>query len=206
MRFAANRAILGAIALIVVGVVVSMMSSNYVLRDEAEFGLIRSRWWWELVLNSQILCAAFIWFTHIDKVKAAQGARFWARLLQMLAGLVAVLLPVWVAIIAAMAGWFEERPSMKSVDLLITAVLAAWAVAVLILWAVNGRASGTIRPTRVFKRFGRWRVLGFLPSILALLLVVVESRRGGVMHYMYGPFLLYLQGAMPYLARSFRFH
>lgn len=202
MRFVGNRALLGAAAMIIVGIVLSMMSSNFFADDD---GLIRSRWWWEIVLNSQILCAAFIWFTHIEKVKASTGWRALVSLLQLLFSLLAVLLPVWIALAGILFGWFKMGPSLMTLNLTIHVCLTVWVLAWLMIWAIEciGRRRVVVP---WFLTRGRWYygLLGVSPTLLAILLTVEEVMRGGYLHYIYAPFLFYMQGAVPYLLVSFR--
>ncbi len=205
MRFVGNRALLGAAAMVIVGLVLSMLASDYISGLGQAEGLTTSRWWWEIVLNSQILCAAFIWFTHIDKVKASSGWRMVVSLLQLLSGLVAVLLPLWIALAGILFGWFKTGPSLKALNLTIFVCLSVWAVAWLVMWTLEcvGRRR-LVLPW--FLTRGRWYkiILGVSPILLAILLSVEEIMRGGYLHYIYAPFLFYLQGAVPYFIVSFR--
>ncbi len=205
MRFVGNRALLGAAAMVIVGIVLSMLASDYIEGLGEAGGLTTSRWWWEIVLNSQILCAAFIWFTHIDKVKASSGWRCAVSLLQLLFGLLAILLPVWIALAGILFGWFKTGPTLETMNVTIFVCLSLWALAWLMLWGVEsfGRRR-LVLPW--FLMLGRWHValLGISPLMLAILISVVEAMRGGYQHYIYAPFLFYLQGAVPYLAASFR--
>lgn len=205
MRLTSNRALLGAIAMILVGIVLSMMSGNYITRLEAD-GLTRSRWWWELVLNSQILCAAFIWFSHIDRVKAA-GERIWlVRFLQMIFGMIAVLLPVWIAVAAAVFGWFEARPDRQTIDDVFLVCISVWFGVAFIMWLLECKAHRRwIRPWFARRRYWHLAPIATLPTVAAVALTVVELVRGGTQHYIYIPFLLYLQGAVPYVVQSIRF-
>ncbi|SDE69722.1 hypothetical protein [Kordiimonas lacus] len=205
MRFVGNRALLGAAAMIIVGIVLSMLASDYVSgRGEAE-GLTTSRWWWEIVLNSQILCAAFIWFTHIEKVKASTGWRALFSALQLLSGLVAVLVPVWIALAGILLDWFKTGPSMQELNATFYVCLAVWGLSWLAMWTVEciGRRRFVL-PS--FLAMGRWYyiLIGISPMVLAVLLTIVETMRGGNQHYVYAPFLFYLQGAVPYLMASQR--
>lgn len=192
--------------MIIVGIVLSMMSSHYITSDAGDDGLIRSRWWWEIVLNSQILCVAFMWFTHIDRIKSAEGGMAIVKGFQLFAALVAILLPVWVALVAIAMDWFKTTPPLDSVHRMIVVALSAWALA----WVANLLVTSLLlrKPVRPwFMRIPSWggRMVCILPLLAAVILVFVEYSRGGQLHYMYCPFLFFLQGAVPYLAKSVRF-
>ncbi|NVJ97203.1 MAG: hypothetical protein HWE25_03565 [Alphaproteobacteria bacterium] len=206
MRFVGNRALFGAAAMIAVGIILSMMASYYFANGSEDEGITRSRWWWEIVLNVEILSVAFIWFTHIDRVKAASGWQAAVRLLQMGGGIVAVLLPVWVALAAAQLGWFESRPPVSYINMVVMICLAAWMFVWLAVLAVQTIMAKQLAMPWFMRTDILWRrVVRISPMLLAFILIGIETNNGGVAHYIYCPFLFYLQGAMPYLARGVRF-
>lgn len=205
MKLIGTRSLLGAAAMVIVGIVVSMMANHYFTSGTGEEALTTSRWWWEIVLNLQILCAAFIWFAHTEQVKSATGWRHAVTLLQMLSSLMAVLLPIWIALFAITLGWFEVRPGLEIINQAFFLCLGLWVSARILIWAIKCWGKKRLLLPKHIEE-GRWHLvlLGVSPLIAVLVLTAVEMSRGGFQHYIYAPFLLYIQAAVPYLQVSFR--
>ncbi|WP_025896299.1 hypothetical protein [Kordiimonas gwangyangensis] len=123
-----DRAILTAIAMLITGCILSSMSISF-FDSMKNAGLSRSRLWWEIVLNLQILCGALVWFSFVERIKAATGARYYIRCAQFFVALVAVLLPVEIGLAGAAIGWFEDKPDLAELNWMILAclVLCPWA-------------------------------------------------------------------------------
>ncbi|WP_417451492.1 hypothetical protein [Kordiimonas sp.] len=199
-----NRAILTAIAMLITGCILSSMSMSF-FQSLHDVGLSRSRLWWEIVLNLQILCGALVWFSFVERIKSATGHIYYIRVAQFLVALVAVLLPALIGFAGIAMGWFEKRPDIASLNLLIIACLLLW-------W------SGLALPIVVRRLLeGHWEIPPYVrfpgvmsffvrlwPFLLVIALVLFEQWRGGLTHYIYSPFLLYLQGALTYVIRSVR--
>lgn len=204
IKVSSDRAILTAIAMLITGSILSSMSMSF-LDSMRDAGLSRSRLWWEIVLNLQILCGALVWFSFIERIKAATGARYYVRCLQFLVALVATLLPVEIGLAGAALGWFENKPDLVDLNWMILICLVMWGIGMSVPIIAQRLAEGRWRLPPFFTGLSLPRLLLRLSPLFAVItLVIVEEYRGGEMHYYYGPFLLYLQGALSYLLRAIR--
>ncbi|WP_262689931.1 hypothetical protein [Kordiimonas aestuarii] len=200
-----DRAILTAIAMLITGCILSSMSISFFdsMRDA---GLSRSRLWWEIVLNLQILCGALVWFSFVERIKSASGARYYLRCSQFFVALVATLLPVEIGLAGAAIGWFENKPDIADLNWMILVCLLMWFTGMAIPLVTQRLTQGRWRVPPFFKDVDLPRILLRLsPVLAAIVLTIIEVSRGGELHYYYSPFLLYLQGALSYLLRALRF-
>ena len=190
--------------MLITGGITSSMSVSF-FNDLGEAGINRSRLWWEIVLNLQILCGALVWFSFVEQIKTAVGPRYYIRLAQFFVALVAVLLPTLVGLAGIAMGWFENSPDLAALNGLIVVCLILWGMGVALPIAVQVATEGRWRmPPFLLARHPVGLVLKVSPLLAAILLAVIEIAQGGVAHYLYGPFLLYMQGAMLYLVRAIR--
>ena len=106
-----RRALLTAIALIITGVIVAQMVAQYVTTSELDQGLNRSRLWWEIVLNLQLLSVGMIWFSYSDRIGEATGPV--RRLHIVTCGFVSLsaFMPTILGALSASNNWFEIRPN-----------------------------------------------------------------------------------------------
>jgi hypothetical protein len=205
IKVSSDRAILTAIAMLITGSILSSMSMSF-LDSMRDAGLSRSRLWWEIVLNLQILCGALVWFSFVERLKTATGTRYYVRCLQFFVALVATLLPVEIGLAGAALGWFENKPDLVDLNWLILICLIMWGMGMSIPIIGQRLLEGRWRMPPFFAGLSLPRVLLRLaPFLVAITLTVVEEYRGGELHYYYGPFLLYLQGALSYMLRAIRF-
>ncbi len=204
IKLSNDRAILTAIAMLITGSILSSMSISF-LDSMRDAGLSRSRLWWEIVLNLQILCGALVWFSFIERIKAATGRRYYLRCAQFFVALVATLLPVEIGLAGAAMGWFENKPDLVDLNRMFLACLVLWWMGLALPIITQRLTEGRWRVPAFFAGIGLPRILLRLsPLLAAILLAVTEEYRGGELHYYYTPFLLYLQGALAYLVRAVR--
>ena len=199
-----DRVILTAIAMLITGCILSSMSIS-LLDSMKNAGLSRSRLWWEIVLNLQILCGALVWFSFVERIKAATGARYYIRCAQFFVALVAVLLPAEIGLAGVAIGWFEDKPDLVELNWMILACLVLWFMGMALPILAQRITEGRWRVPLFFRGLGPARILLRLsPLLIAVALTIFEETRGGELHYYYSPFLLYLQGALSYLLRAIR--
>ncbi len=204
IRISNNRSILTAVAMLLTGGVLTSMCGAY-FTTLTDVGFSRSRLWWEVVLNVEILCAALVWFSFIERIKSAEGRRYYVRLAQCFVAMFASLLPVWIAIAGAILGWFTKRPDISAINWLIAVCLGLWACGVALPWVVQVSMERSFRLPPFLKGAGPFSTaLRFSPLVLVAGLIWWQETTGGYLHYIYAPVLLYTQGALPYLMRSFR--
>lgn len=198
MKLVDNRALLGAIALNITGVILTFMLFQYLEASEGARTLSRSRLVWELVLNLQILSAALIWFCYSDRIDGSVGGMKVLQRLRLWFALVTVLLPTLLGLLGIQQNWFEEQPTAGEVRLFAYIVLTYWLLGVWLNARVRVR-----RSTQIRKVGWRYR-LGFLcPALLLALTTAVDLPMGGQTWLLAIPLFTYLQGSMPFLTKAF---
>jgi uncharacterized membrane protein len=204
-RIEDSRAFFGGLALVIIGIILSLMTAFYLLPDVFGHQTLVARWWWEIVLNLQILCLAFMWFCHHNRLILSSG---WWRLRAIshfLTGMVSVSYPVGVLLISAYLDWFREAPPPMQVYRMIFLATLLWAVGTFVMPIINWLFVRGEQTARTAGPLGRNPVawLGaFWPTFLAILIGAVEAVRGGVWGLTLIPLLLYLQGALPYFKKA----
>lgn len=198
MKLVDNRALLGAIALNITGVILTFMLFQYLEASEGARTLSRSRLVWELVLNLQILSAALIWFCYSDRIDGSVGGMKVLQRLRLWFALVTVLLPTLLGLLGIQQNWFEEQPTAGEVRLFAYIVLTYWLLGVWLNARVRVR-----RSTQIRKVGWRYR-LGFLsPALLLALTTAVDLPMGGQIWLLAIPLFTYLQGSMPFITKAF---
>jgi len=202
-----GRAVFGATALVLTGAILSSMVYQYFAGQYTGEALVRSRAWWEIVLNLQVLCLGFMWFCYADRVRTSDPVRAFFMRLLMVVGLVAVSIPFLIAVCGVYFGWFEDRPSMRVVDIIVCVLVGFWVVSVITpkLLLLKGQGQrlnwANIKNTLTPKPW-----ITALPGGLGMLVIVVDWFFGPVAFYFLIPFLFYTQSAIPFLQKAFVYH
>lgn len=200
-RVVDRRAGMAAIALLITGVIISLMVEQYLTAQQQAAAFTRSRLWWEIVLNLQLLSAAMMWFSYNDRIGEASGdARGWLIFRQWL-GVTSVLMPSFIALIGIFHNWLEVKPRGDIVVGFAAMTLMVWGSAVALRRIVESRA-GNFVP----KWSAAYHLMYFAPILSLLLLGAFCLAMGDVYWIVAAPFLLYLQGAMPFVLRVFGMH
>ncbi len=199
-----SRALFGAIALIITGAILSSMSHQYFAGQYTGEAIVRSRSWWEIVLNLQVLCLAFMWFCYADRVRTHDKRRARVMKLRMFFGLLAVLVPFFIALTAVYFGWFEERPTIRIVDLIVCYMLIFWAFSASFPKALALKAKyPELRFVQLLKYAKPRSVLSVFPAVVGVLVIAFDAIGTSRDYYFLLPILFYLQAAMPFLYRAF---
>lgn len=203
MRIRESRALFGAIALMITGAILSSMGYQYFAGEYTGEAIVRSRSWWEVVLNLQVLCLAFMWFCYADRVRGADKSRAFVMRLRMIFGLLSVSVPFGLAIISVFLGWFETRPSMEVVDLIVCYLLGFWLVSTALPRLISLRNEGqTLTWRNVVKRLQPRSVWFTLPAAGGLILLFMDVTFNVQGYYYLIPTFFYLQAAMPFLDKA----
>lgn len=198
MKLVDNRALLGAIALNITGVILTFMLYQYLEASEGARTLTRSRLVWELVLNLQILSAALIWFCYSDRIDGSVGAMKVLQRLRLWFAIVTVLLPTLLGLLGIQQNWFEVQPTADEIRLFAYVVLTYWLLGVWLNARVRVR-----RSTQVRKVGWRYRMAFLSPAVLLALVTLVDLPSGGQVWLLAIPLLTYLQGSMPFITKAF---
>lgn len=199
-----SRALFGAIALITTGAILSSMAYQYFAGEYTGEALVRSRSFWEVVLNLQILCLAFMWFCYADRIRIADPGRAMVMRLRMGFGLFSVTVPFIVALLGVFLGWFETRPSKQAVDLLICFMMGFWLFSTVVPRLVNMKSR-----RHAFTAGNIWlalkpRAIWFtFPVLCGCIILILHSVFDVREYYFLLPTLFYLQAAMPFLDKAF---
>lgn len=194
-----GRSLFGAAALVITGAVLAIIAYPYYQFGEIGEPVKRGRWVWEILMNLQVLCLAFMWHCYTDKIKKSDGKRAFLMKVRLLFSLIAVLLPFFVVMTSVMAGWFSERPPaiemMRYTYLFSVVGLVCILIPRVALWILK------IETRRRAKATGLSRKVDFLhmsPGLLALCLALAALMLGRYDVVIWLPLLLYIQAAVPY--------
>lgn len=199
-----SRALFGAIALTTTGAILSSMAHQYFAGEYTGEAIVRSRSWWEVVLNLQVLCLAFMWFCYADRVRSADPGRAFVMRLRMGFGMFSVVVPFNIAVLSVFLNWFEERPSLYAVDLLICFMMGFWLFSTVVPRLVKMK-----NRNQAFTAENLWlalkpRSIWFtLPAVGGCIILIADGFFGLSDLYFLLPTLFYLQAAMPFLDKAF---
>ncbi len=199
------RALAGAVALLLVGIHLSIMSGLYFLMDRQSFEMFHTGWWWEIALNLQIVCYFLMYLCHRGRMQhEVRWRRIRARFRFAIA-MLGVSVPSILLIVAARGSWFEYPPEQHEVIFFISVVFGLWVLVSYILPYIVSRILPGKRlvHTRIGNTNGIGTLLYFSPLLLLLMLASVEMITGGKMHFILWPFFAYLQGGVLYLGAAF---
>lgn len=193
-----HRALMGAIALVITGVILADMLWHYLMAVAGESALTGSRLWWEIVLNLQILSAAMVWFCYSDRIEGSEGRIRRLQIVRRWFAIITVLLPSMLGAVGIQQNWFVDHPPDSFVWAFAFVVLLFWLSGVLVHALVQRN-----RRNRPPKASPVYRILFFLPVLLLLTITLLDAPYGGQTWLLAIPVLTYLQGAMPFISKAF---
>ena len=198
-RITDGRALMAGIAMLIAGVITAQIVEQFVYSEATEPALTRSRLWWEIVLNLQILSLGMIWFCYSDRIADATGRLKHMQMLMCGLTMLSALMPTILAGVSAANNWFSIRPGLQSFIGFFLFGVAFWfasLIAQVLLLRLRARMAG--KPTKS-------RPMWFYAPAAALAVIsLIDAPLGGRLWLVMTPILLYLQGAMPYLVHAFR--
>lgn len=197
------RAVYGALALVLIGLVLTLQSALYV--NIGYFGpdIITARWHWELMLNIQILCFAFMWFSHHNRILFSEGRWRVRAIANFIMGFLAVGMPLFLTILGAGMDWYRNPPGPDVTKFMIRIAVGIWLVSnfliPLLLPVVMSRKLKSV--TFGFLTFSNLR---HMVAGLMVLLLLCNDHLPANIGYVCAPFLCFLHGGLVYLEKSFR--
>lgn len=199
LRISDGRSLFGGLALLITGIIVANMVQHYVTSGESDAGITRSRLWWEVVLNLQILSVGMIWFCYSDRISDAKGPVRRLHILLCGFAILSALMPSILGTVSAANNWFSIRPGPQTFIGFFIFGVVFWLVTLIAqLWFLGLR-------NRYAKRKRRKRSVAFYaPALTLAAIALVDAPGGGTTWLTMTPVLLYLQGALPYLLRAIR--
>ncbi len=204
MHVTDGRSLFGAAALIITGVVLGIIAYPYYQFDEVGEPVKRGRWVWEILMNLQVLCLAFMWYCYTDKIKSSSGKKATLMRVRMVFSLISVLLPFGVIMTSVMVGWFNERPpildTVRYTYLFSTVGFICAFVPYLARRALKGE---TIKSSKREQSL-HWKLLPLLPGVMAFLVVLAAILLDQHELVIWLAPLCYVQSSIPYLRSGFR--
>lgn len=189
-----TRALMAVVARLIAGFILALMFHQYFSTQGTGAAFVQSRVWWEIILNLQLLAIGMMWFSYSDRVTSQPGRLRKLQMARRWLAIFAVSTPAALAIVGVFRDWFTTRPGAHAL-----VIVSALAVVHL---AVSLRIYKSIEEYRVSKKHvytRQQRIIFFMPSILFLALVAVDLPTGGMWWFILLPFMVFLQGAMPYI-------
>ena len=195
---ARTRSLMVAGALVTTGIIMANMVYLYMSDGAIVGGVPRSRLWWEIVLNFQILSVGFVWFAYSDIIGMTEAKRKYVYILQCCFVCLSLLMPSFVGAIAVWNNWFETRPPESAFWVVVAAGILNWAVG-LILQHLHWRRSTKNKAGNTVTL----PLSQFLPLLVLAVVLVVDVLTDGNLWWIAMPFLLYLQSAMAFILDGF---
>ncbi len=199
------RAILAAQALLITGCILSLMLQQFLYVAEGEGAFTRSRIWWELILNMQLLSMGMMWFYYSDRISDATGRRRTFYIVRCFFAVITVSVPSLLGAIAAFNNWFQIKPEPHVLYNFGLFAIAYWFGGLFLHGQISLGQAGRQRLKGKRARRKGPKVWFFVPLQILLLVIVLDAATGGTDWVMYVPLLLSLQAAVPYLMKSVRF-
>ncbi|WP_262694600.1 hypothetical protein [Kordiimonas aquimaris] len=196
-----TRSFFGAIALLIVGFLISLANAFYFYRDYFGDDIFMSHWWWEITLNFQILCLVLMWYAHSDRIMMASDVKKRMVIMQFCTEMIAVLALAALLILGAYVDWFRQptiRPNIIAVHYVFS---GTWLITTCLIFLAR-RFSNTGEKT--LNITVQKLILKFWPAIILFALLGFGALTDYDFVYVLTPFFGYLQVALPYLRRSLR--
>ena len=198
VRVVRPRSLMVAGALTMSGVIIAHMIHLYLDNSAIDGGVTRSRLWWEIVLNLQILSSGVVWFAYADIISNAEGKRRRSYIFQCVFVIMSVLLPTLLGAVAAWNNWFEIRPDTEVYWAFIGLGLLHWFIGIFMQWHHSRRYKKEKRSNAK-----RIKAVEFLPVLVLVLIAVIDAPAGGTHWLVAMPVLLYMHGAVLFVLDGF---
>ncbi len=203
MCFKERRALFGATALMLTGTILSIMSYHYFTGGFSEEGVARSRTWWEIFLNGQVLALAFMWFNFSDHFQTEEVKKIHLFRIRVTLAFLAVSVPAGILLSAAVLGWFEHKAPVSEVHNIFVVSIGFWLVAIIInLLATVYSRYGSLSPRSLIQSINPVSVWLSFPLIAVCGLIAFDYFFDTACWYYFVPVLCYTQAAIPFFERG----
>ena len=201
------RALYGALSLLLVGLILSFQFIFYLRDDDFSKEIIRARWLWEIVLNGQILCLAFMWFSHHNRILFSHGRWRVRAILNFVAGFVAVGTPGAIMFVAALFDWYRDPPDPGMPKFMLVIAMSSWLAVRFSTQAIHkysrlrraqqSQSNAQVDiPAKHDFLYRNW------PAILAAVFLASNELFSNDIGLVFATFLCFLQGAMTYYLKA----
>lgn len=201
-----GRALLGAFALILTGIVLSVMIYLYFSGNYGISAISTARVWWEIIMNFQVLSIACIWFCYANAIYIPVRNIAVLMRIRLCVAMFAVMIPLWIVLVSVFMNWFVQPPTLRVFEYILLFMFALW-----VFSTITPRVSQLRAYNKSISFVSLWhgsktiRLASFLPLSILLMLVIYDMTIGKTYCYYCMPFLLYLQSAVPYLRKGISF-
>lgn len=203
-----GRSLFGGLALVITGMLLTAKAAFFFEMDFFGRGIMRSRWWWEILLNLQILALAFMWFAHHNRILVSSGRWRIRAIANLLIGFVATAVPGLVLLTAAYFDWFRVLPTDERIRSIIWYGCFLWFLGAMAFPAFRSFVMRAEKPMYFFevgwREALRWGAVHYWPGVLMIALMLIGHTFDVRVGYIMAPFLAYLQGATHYFTKSRR--
>jgi len=198
-----GRVLLGAFALVLTGIIVSVMMHLYTSGYYGISAIALSRWWWEIIMNLQILAIGCVWFCYANLIQGPASKRVYFMRIRFSIALFSVMVPLWTVLLSVLLDWFEKPPPLIAIDYILGGMLFIWCVSIVIPRAGRLRARDAEISFLSLWRAGKpIRFVTSLPLIVLVILIVSDAVFETSYYYVYMPVLLYMQAAVPFIQKG----
>lgn len=188
------RAVMGVLSRLIAGGILVLMFDQYFISQATGSAFVKSRIWWEIILNLQLLSVGLLWFSYSDRVTRERGRLKTLQMVRLGLSLFASLTPTWVGLAAIFYDWFVVLPGVG----VFVAILIFATIHLIISLYVYGQIEAyrtTPKPT--YSKVER--VLFYAPTIIFICCVSIDLVVGANTWFIIMPILLFSQGSMPYV-------
>ena len=200
------RALWGGIAFLTTGVVLSVMCGLYFYSSATGENYLKSRMFWEIVLNLQVLCISLIWFAYDERIENAQGRWRVRMIVNLVFAIIVNLGPLGFFFYTTYKTWYSNFPSEATIIGIVHAIVLGWLFFELLVQGGFRLITGTI----LMRSGGEtsWtgsRIFGNMWPVMVMVLVLVAAElTGEKLFYVVAPIFGYMKGALDFFNRAYR--
>ncbi|WP_262694602.1 hypothetical protein [Kordiimonas aquimaris] len=188
------RAVMGVLSRLIAGGILALMFDQYFASQAAGTAFVKSRIWWEIVLNLQLLSAGMIWYSYSDRVTRERGRLRTLQMTRLWLSVFASLTPTLVGLAAVFQDWFEVLPG---VGIFVVILIFATVHLIISLYVYRQIEAYRISPKPTYSN--RERLVFYAPTIIFISCVSIDLIVGANTWFIIMPIMLFSQGSMPYV-------
>lgn len=196
----------GGVAFLITGCVLSAMCGLYFYSSSVGENFLKSRIFWEVVLNFQVVSLALIWFAYDDRIENAKG-RWRARMTVNLIFAVTVnLAPLGFFFYTAGYAWAGAFPDEAEVAYIVRGIVLGWLVFEIVVQSSFRLVTGQLllRSGGVPKWSMRRFFANMWPVVLMVIVVVGAEVTGERWFFIVAPIFGYMKGGLDFFRLAFR--
>jgi len=206
LRIEDGRILLGAFALVLTGMILSVMVYLYISGYYGLAAISLSRWWWEIIMNFQILAIGCIWFCYANLIQDSTPKIACLMRIRFFVALFGIMIPFWIVLVSVIMDWFTQPPPSFVLDYLLAFMLVLWVVSTIIPRVSQLRAYkqdiSLISLIPLWNAGKAIHLIRIAPLFMLLMVVMYDAVMDTSYYYYCMPVLMYLQSAVPYFRKG----